>query len=1530
MPNVRVRLALWWMPARLYASVVGCALWLASGCAQVAPADEFLFQTEAEKAAPDVLADADAPDTADAADVVGKTDVADTSDVTSDAVDAGTDAQVGDTADTQDAGDVADGTDTGDATDAADSPDTSVPPDGADTVATGDADAADASTPCVPLDCDDGDPCTSDTCTTATGCTHAPASGAVCALDKCHGSGTCVDGACKFTVAISCDDQNDCTFDSCDNTTGCVNTPLNNGACVGSACMVGQTCSAGVCQGGSAKVCNDGKLCTDDACVEGVGCTSTNNTAPCDDGVACTGPDACAAGACAGPTKFTDVTLGTAQAETVAQLRAVADGFALLGTTPVDGVDALWFARTDWAGKQVADVTLPGLGAMLAVDLAVQADGFWALAEANIGGTQGTDARLVQLDAQGKSLLDVSLGGPGDQHPHALLAGKSGLIVVGDTVVDAKPADAWVLLTDASAGNVLTRTYGGAGVDVFHAVAKQPTGLVLAGSTTSSGAGGADMWLVAVDATGKQLWEHTYGGAGEDVAQAVLVLPDGFLLAGTTTSKGAGTVDAWLVRTDADGNALWDRTYGGKNYDDALELYPAGDGYVFSGTTSSTGAGGAELWLVRVDALGNKAFGAPYGGTANDTGAHVAVLADGFALAGTTASKGAGSTDAWLMRTDLFGNPTCAGSGACTAKTLSDCADGTPCTTDLCDAAHTGCWHGGTDGFACDDGEKCTAPDTCVAKACIPGGPLNCDDGESCTIDSCDPEFGCVHNAAPAGPCNDGNACTTSDACVVGACVGSGALPCDDKQSCTSDACVAPGGCVFTPLADKVTCNDGDVCTVDDHCTSGICGGLANTCDDKNVCTTDSCTPGKGCDHTPNANTCDDGLPGTVNDQCGSGVCSGCDPNDVALEIDDFNVPRHICAPDYPRWGRTAVSPQTFVDQGDGTVLDSTTGLQWQQTISGTSVTFTIATQTCDTLSLATHTDWRLPTLQEIATSIDYTQQVPASPLALALGGGFQLWTTSPYAAQPGEHWLLSLDDGALLPSPGPFTAHFRCVRATVTGGTTTGRFVSNLINQTTLDTLTQLTWQRATTKSLTLADAASTCAALTTGGVTWRLPELPELVALVQPEAAVPALDHAAFVTDSVNWLWSATTTPNGTLHWTLQPGDGQTAVFAADATLDVRCVHTGNLCDDGNPCTVDTPKVDGTCKHVDAPDGAPCDDGDQCATNKACGGGVCGGGTAVTCTVDATCAPGLGCTCNPGYVGNGSVGGLCSCGGIVETVSTAAGDSHVCAYDWPAWGQRPSTPTTFVAQGDGTVVDTQTRLQWTQSTSGMLLFSSGTTYCQNLALAGHDDWRLPTLAELESLLDYAKSADKWASVFAPQTGTFFWSSIPRLHDGGASLWTVDFSTGKTWFWAPNFGLDTWCVRSNGPGFVTPSPRFNDNANGTITDFATGLVWQQFYQISHWGKIESAGTAQNFCAMLQSGGFAGGWRMPTTRELFTLIDRTKQHPPLDTTVWPSVIPDLWTSELAPDGTAYAVRMDEGETVSWPVDSDAFVKCVHD
>jgi hypothetical protein len=142
-------------------------------------------------------------------------------------------------------------------------------------------------------------------------------------------------------------------------------------------------------------------------------------------------------------------------------------------------------------------------------------------------------------------------------------------------------------------------------------------GYALVGLTYSSGAGNADGWLVKTDGFGNQQWSKTYGGAGEDYPQSLTqTAGGGYAFAGLTGSFGAGSSDVWLVKTDSLGNLLWNKTYGGTNDDGVwggFLVQTSDGGYAMPAYTSSFGAGGNDAWLIKTDAAGNAVGGFKYG-----------------------------------------------------------------------------------------------------------------------------------------------------------------------------------------------------------------------------------------------------------------------------------------------------------------------------------------------------------------------------------------------------------------------------------------------------------------------------------------------------------------------------------------------------------------------------------------------------------------------------------------------------------------------------------------------------------------------------------------------------------------------------------------------------------------------------------------------------------------------------------------------------------------------------------------------------
>ena len=154
-------------------------------------------------------------------------------------------------------------------------------------------------------------------------------------------------------------------------------------------------------------------------------------------------------------------------------------------------------------------------------------------------------------------------------------------------------------------------------------------------------------------------FNKTFGGSDDDYIKSVQQTSDGgYILAGRASSFWSVNPDVWLIKSDANGNKVWDKTFGGSSYDEACAVQQTSDGgYILAGYTRSFGAGKSAAWLIKTDANGNKVWDKTFGGSKNEYASAVQQTSDGgYILAGETTSFGAGGVDFWLIKTDAKGN----------------------------------------------------------------------------------------------------------------------------------------------------------------------------------------------------------------------------------------------------------------------------------------------------------------------------------------------------------------------------------------------------------------------------------------------------------------------------------------------------------------------------------------------------------------------------------------------------------------------------------------------------------------------------------------------------------------------------------------------------------------------------------------------------------------------------------------------------------------------------------------------------------
>ncbi|HKR06276.1 MAG TPA: hypothetical protein VJY62_16690, partial [Bacteroidia bacterium] len=206
------------------------------------------------------------------------------------------------------------------------------------------------------------------------------------------------------------------------------------------------------------------------------------------------------------------------------------------------------------------------------------------------------------------------------------------------------------------------KTYGGGLNHDWGASVQQTTdgGYVIVGLTLSLGAGNTDIFLIKTDTYGDLLWTKTFGGTGIDEGKSVQQTTDrGYIITGITNSFSAAYYDVYLIKTDANGDILWTRTFGGIGDDYGYSVQQTTDGgYIIAGYTRSFGSGYLDVYLIKTDINGDSLWTKTFGGAGDDLGLCVQQTSDGgYIITGNTfGSFGAGLNDFYLVKADSIGN----------------------------------------------------------------------------------------------------------------------------------------------------------------------------------------------------------------------------------------------------------------------------------------------------------------------------------------------------------------------------------------------------------------------------------------------------------------------------------------------------------------------------------------------------------------------------------------------------------------------------------------------------------------------------------------------------------------------------------------------------------------------------------------------------------------------------------------------------------------------------------------------------------
>jgi Leucine-rich repeat (LRR) protein len=349
-------------------------------------------------------------------------------------------------------------------------------------------------------------------------------------------------------------------------------------------------------------------------------------------------------------------------------------GYIIAGTTStsaIGGVD-LWLIKTDANGNKLWDKTFEEGCFDQRYSVQETSDGGYIIT----GSTREKDVWLIKTDANGNKLWDKTFGGSEyyelDWGYSVRETSDGGYIMTGSTSsYAARVRDVWLIKTDANGNKLWDKTFGGSGFDEGYSVEQtNDGGYIIAGMIDTGLEKMEDVLLIKTDENGNKLWDKILGEDYDDVGYSVQQTTDGgYIIAGMTVveyNPSFGHIDdnVLLIKTDENGNKLWDKTFGGDDDDVGYSVQQTKDGgYIIAGTTNSYGTenkyrpGYRNIWLIKTDAIGNKLWDKTFGGIAFEEGYSVQETSDGgYIITGKTSSYGTGSYDVWLIKTDSDGN----------------------------------------------------------------------------------------------------------------------------------------------------------------------------------------------------------------------------------------------------------------------------------------------------------------------------------------------------------------------------------------------------------------------------------------------------------------------------------------------------------------------------------------------------------------------------------------------------------------------------------------------------------------------------------------------------------------------------------------------------------------------------------------------------------------------------------------------------------------------------------------------------------
>jgi hypothetical protein len=344
-------------------------------------------------------------------------------------------------------------------------------------------------------------------------------------------------------------------------------------------------------------------------------------------------------------------------------------GFIIVGVTSSFGVGSadVYLIKTDASGNQLWQKTFGGSNSDWGHSVQQTSDGGFIIAgHTSSFGAGFSDVYLIKTDASGDQQWQKTFGGDGYEAGNYVQQTSDGGYIIAGSINEFSSSDSSVYLikADGYGSKMLEKVLLGKGARSIQQTLDG--GYIISEGLATSAIGGRDsIHIIKTDGNGAMEWWKTFRGSGIDFGSGASVkqtIDGGYIIGGIAAGFGATVTgsffDIYLIKTDISGNISYQRSYGGNLAEHCNSLQQTTDGgYVIAGDTYSFGAGSSDVYLVKTDGNGNQLWQKTFGGSNPDYGYSVQQTSDGgYIIAGFTHSFGAGSGDVFLIKTDANGN----------------------------------------------------------------------------------------------------------------------------------------------------------------------------------------------------------------------------------------------------------------------------------------------------------------------------------------------------------------------------------------------------------------------------------------------------------------------------------------------------------------------------------------------------------------------------------------------------------------------------------------------------------------------------------------------------------------------------------------------------------------------------------------------------------------------------------------------------------------------------------------------------------